>query len=182
MLLVRHFLKKALYKCTALTFNFISVPYVPQFSELSEESFDIPLYMSSSKEPTPLNLSICTLTINSITTKNNRLQMVLPSKKCNLYCIGESSWCLENRVKERKSHVMSAIYKHSISNNNPWANISHFNIIDQDSKQLPEKLGKPFILETTTLPSCVTQEKCTSQKSSSTFLGHIYLPVRCTKW
>ena len=62
--------------------------------------------------------------------------MVLPRKKCNLSYIGESSRSLENRVKEHNSRVTSAIYKHSISNNHPSANISHFNIIEQDSTQI----------------------------------------------
>ena len=38
------------------------------------------------------------------------------------------------------------------------------------ANRLPEKLEKPFILESTTLPSTVTQEKCTYQKSSTTLL------------
>ena len=38
-------------------------PYVPGLSRNLEESFDIPVYRSSSKEPTPLNLSLHTLKI-----------------------------------------------------------------------------------------------------------------------
>ena len=57
-------------------------------------------------------------------------------KKCNLSYIGESSKCLENIVKELNGHVTSVIYKRSVLNNHPWANILHFKIIDQDSKQV----------------------------------------------
>ena len=44
--------------------------------------------------------------------------------------------CLENRIKEHSSHIVSAIYQHSVSNNHPKANVSLFKIIDHDSKQV----------------------------------------------
>ena len=59
-----------------------------------------------------------------------------PEENCNLSYLGESSRCLEKRVKEHNSHVTRAIYKHSISNNHPSANISHFKIIYQDKNQV----------------------------------------------
>ena len=39
---------------------FISVPYVPGLCEEFRRIFCIPVYKASSKEPTPLNLSVCT--------------------------------------------------------------------------------------------------------------------------
>ena len=57
-------------------------------------------------------------------------------ENCNLSYIGKSSWCLGNRIKEHRSQIFSAIYQHSVSNHHPKANISHFKIIDQDSKQV----------------------------------------------
>ena len=38
-------------------------------------------------------------------------------ENCNHPNIGESSRCLENRVKEHNIHGTSATYRHSISNN-----------------------------------------------------------------
>ena len=60
-------------------------------------------------------------------------------ENCNLSYVGESSRCMENRIKECKSQVTSAIYQHSVSNNHPKANISYFKRIDQDSKQVAKK-------------------------------------------
>ena len=58
-----------------------------------------------------------------------------PQENCNISYIGESSRCLENRIKEHSSHVTSAVDLHSVSNSHPIAHISHFKIIDQDNKQ-----------------------------------------------
>ena len=72
----------------------------------------------------------------------------------------ESNWCLENRITDCNSHI-SSIYQHSVSNNHPRANIFHFKIIDQDSKQVAREaihirinnpafncnIGKMYILE-----------------------------------
>ena len=49
---------------------------------------------------------------------------------------GESSRCIENRVKEHNSYVTSVIYIHSESSRHPCANISHFKIIEQDIKEI----------------------------------------------
>ena len=46
---------------------------------------------------------------------------------------------MENGLKEQNSHVTSAIYQHSVSNNHLRANIPHFKIIDQDSIQVNRK-------------------------------------------
>ena len=49
--------------CTGLEVKknvFISVPYVAGLSEKFKKSFDIPVYRSSLKEPTPLNTSLYT--------------------------------------------------------------------------------------------------------------------------
>ena len=59
-----------------------------------------------------------------------------PQESCNQSCISESSRWLENRAKECNSHVTSAIFIYSESNNHPFANISHFKIIDKDNKQV----------------------------------------------
>ena len=60
-------------------------------------------------------------------------------KICSQTYTCESRGCLENRVKEHSSHVASAIYIHSVSNNYPSANISHFKVIDQDIEQFPRE-------------------------------------------
>ena len=57
-------------------------------------------------------------------------------ENCNISCIGESSRCLENRIKGHNNHVTSAIYQHNVSSNHPIVNNSYFKIIDQDSKQV----------------------------------------------
>ena len=54
---------------------FISVPYVPG---LSEEFSHIPVYRSFSKEPTPLNPSLCTPKIKSHHTLNKALSTNSP--------------------------------------------------------------------------------------------------------
>ena len=50
--------------------------------------------------------------------------------------MGESSQCFENRIKEHSSHISSTINQHNVSNNHPKANISHFKIIEKDSKHV----------------------------------------------
>ena len=40
-----------------------------------------------------------------------------------------------NRIKEHNSHVTSTFHKYSVINIHPWSSISHFKIIDKDSKQ-----------------------------------------------
>ena len=83
-----------------------------------EESFNIPVYTSSvhmyAKDKIPSQLK-----------QNIVYKWSYPEENCNLSYIGESSRCLENRVKEHNSHVNSTIYKHSISNNHLCTNISH---------------------------------------------------------
>ena len=69
-------------------------------------------------------------------TKNIFYKCSYPDEKCNLSYLGEYSRCLENRTKEHNSHITSAIYQHSISNNHLRANISHLKILDQYSKQV----------------------------------------------
>ena len=73
----------------------------------------------------------------------------------------------------------STIYQHSVSNNHSRANTSHLKITDQDSKKLPEK---PFISESTALPSTTTHEKCSSWKSSTTFLEQMDPQTSLTIW
>ena len=43
------------------------------------------------------------------------------------------------RVKEHNSHVTSIVYEHTVSNNHHQANISYFEIIDQDIKQVAKE-------------------------------------------
>ena len=62
-----------------------------------------------------------------------------PDKTCNSSYIGESSRCLENMIKEHNTLTTSAIYQHSSTHNHPKADISHFKIIDQDSKQVSKE-------------------------------------------
>ena len=57
-------------------------------------------------------------------------------ENCNLYYTEESSRYMENRIKEHNGLIISVISQHSVSNNHPRANISHFKIIGQDSKQV----------------------------------------------
>ena len=76
----------------------------------------------------------------------------------NLSYIGESNRCLENRVKEHNSQVTSAIYKHSISDKHPKPTSPTSRKYTKIENKLPEKLENPLILESTTLPSIITQE------------------------
>ena len=69
-----------------------------------------------------------------------------------------------------------------MSNNHPKANITHLKIIDHDSKQVAREARKDIQSELLILPSTATQEKCISQKSSTTFLEKIDLPMGPTKW
>ena len=50
--------------------------------------------------------------------------------------IGESSSCLESRVKEHNTSFTSAIFQHCTTHNHPKTNISQFKILDQDWKQV----------------------------------------------
>ena len=58
----------------------------------------------------------------------------------------------KNIVKEHNSHVTSAVYKHSISNNHPWAIISHFQTIDQDGTQIAREAREAIQISVKTLP------------------------------
>ena len=110
-------------------------------------------------------------------------QWSCPEENCSLSYIGLSSRCLENRVKEHNTSVTSAVYKHSISND-PEANISNFKIIDQDSKEFMGEARDAIHIRVNNpaLNSIVIQEKCTFQKSSTTFLEQTDLPMSLTKW
>ena len=59
-----------------------------------------------------------------------------PKENCNSSYIGESSRCLESRLKEHNTSSTSTIFQHSITHNHPKADICQFTIIDQDSKQV----------------------------------------------
>ena len=63
-------------------------------------------------------------------------QWTCTEETCNSSYIGESSKCLENRIKEHNNSTTSAIYQHSSTQNHPKADISQYKIIDQDSKQV----------------------------------------------
>ena len=63
-------------------------------------------------------------------------QRTCPEETCNSSYIGESSRYLENRIKEHHTSTTSAIYQHNSTYNTHKADISHFKIIDQDSKQV----------------------------------------------
>ena len=49
--------------------------------------------------------------------------------------MGDSSQCLEKRIKEHSSQTSTAVYQHIVSNNHPKAN----KIIDWDSKQVAKE-------------------------------------------
>ena len=63
-------------------------------------------------------------------------QWTCPEENCNSSYIGESSQCLESRVKKHNPSPTSTIFQHSIANNHPKAYISQFTVIDQDRKQV----------------------------------------------
>ena len=62
--------------------------------------------------------------------------MILSRRKLQHFYIGLSSRYLGNRIKVHHSDVTSKINKHSVSNNQPKAQIPHFKIIDQESRQV----------------------------------------------
>ena len=55
-------------------------------------------------------------------------------ENCNSSYIGESRRCLESRIKEHNTSTASAIFQHSSTHNQ--TDISQFEIIDQDRKQV----------------------------------------------
>ena len=63
-------------------------------------------------------------------------QWTCSEDNCNSSYIGESSRCLESRVKEHNISSTSTIFQHSITNNHCKADICQFKIIDQDKKQV----------------------------------------------
>ena len=66
-------------------------------------------------------------------------QWTCPENNCNSSYIGESSRCLESRVKEQNTSYTGAIFQHSTTYNHHKADISQFKIIDQDTKQVSRK-------------------------------------------
>ena len=65
-------------------------------------------------------------------------QWACTNENCNSY-IGESSRCLESRVKEHNTSSTSAIFQHCTIHNHPKANISQFKIIYQDGSRFPKR-------------------------------------------
>ena len=63
-------------------------------------------------------------------------QWTCPTKNCSSTYIGESSRCLESRVKEHSISTTSTIFQHRTTCNHPKADISQFKILDQDRKQV----------------------------------------------
>ena len=63
-------------------------------------------------------------------------QLTCTNENCISSYIGESSRCLESRVKEYNTSSTSAIFQHCTTHNHPKGNISQFKIIDQDRKQV----------------------------------------------
>ena len=55
---------------------------------------------------------------------------VCPEETYNSSHMGESSRCLENRIKQHNTSTTSAICQYSSTHNHPKADISHFKIID----------------------------------------------------
>ena len=63
-------------------------------------------------------------------------QLTCAIDNCNSSYIGESSICLESRVKEHSTSSTSTIFQHCTTLNHPTTNLSQFKIIDQDRKQV----------------------------------------------
>ena len=63
-------------------------------------------------------------------------QWTCANENCNSSCIGESSRCLESRVKEHDTSSTSTIFQHCMILNHPTVSISQFKIIDQVRKQV----------------------------------------------
>ena len=79
-------------------------------------------------------------------------------------------------MKEHNSHITSAIYQHTVSNNDHRADISHFKIMDQDSKQVAREAREAIHIRINNPSLNYKQEKCISQESSTTFLEQMDLP------
>ena len=84
------------------------------------------------------------------------------------------------RLESKNTAVISPVqFTNIVFNNNPKANISHFKIIDQDSKQVARE-GIHIRINDPAL-NCNTG-KCTSQKSLTTFLEQMDLQMSLTHW
>ena len=110
------------------------------------------------------------------------LQMVLSDERCSYSYISEFGRCVDHREKEHSSHVTSTIYIHSESNSHPHANISHFTVIDQNSKLVAREARETIHSRSETWHSVATQEKCTLQNSSADFLEKTGLLMGQSKW
>ena len=117
---------------------FISVPYIPGISEEFRRIFKdtrgqiifegcntLKSVLMHPKDKIPSQLH-----------QDLVYQWTCPEETCNSSYIGESSRCLDNRVKEHNTSISSTIYQHSSTHNHAKADISQFIIIDQDSKQV----------------------------------------------
>ena len=69
-------------------------------------------------------------------------QWACANENCNSSYIGESSRCLESRVKEQNTSSTRAIFQHCTTHNHTKANISQFKITDQDRKQVSREARK----------------------------------------
>ena len=63
-------------------------------------------------------------------------QWICPAENGSFIYIGESSRCLDSRVKEHSTSSTSTIFQCSTTCNHPKADISQFRILDQDRKQV----------------------------------------------
>ena len=82
-------------------------------------------------------------------------QWTCPEETCNSSYIGESSRCLENRINEHHTSITRSIYQHSSTHNHPKADILHFRIIDQDSKEVSREVRQAIhILRTNPALNC----------------------------
>ena len=80
------------------------------------------------------------------------------------------------------SHVSCAIYQNTVFNNHPKTNISHFKIIDQDTKQVARETREAIHIRITNPALNYNMGKCTSQKSLTTFLEQMDLPTYLPHW
>ena len=95
------------------------------------------MYIQSLEAPTLKSIPMHPKDKISLHLKQNIVyKWSCPEESCSQFYIGESSRCLENKSERHSSHVTHTIYIRGESDHHPHANISHFKVINQDSKQV----------------------------------------------
>ena len=100
---------------------FISAPYFPDLSEKFRRIFQHTSVPVIFKGVTSLKSILMHPKdkLPSQLKQNVVYKWSCPEENSSLSYIGESSRCLENAVKEHKSHVTSAVYKHRFPTTTP---------------------------------------------------------------